>query len=229
MRNCIKSVESFDGRLKKNKFRGFTLVELIVVIAIIGVLAAILVPVMIGYIKDARKTALMAEAKIIREATDNALVQICVVEGNAPHFSNKACAIPQAGYTAPAGYCGSLTNWIFMRAQVYTGEGMHKDVNEFDRVNYRVAKRVLRTLDSSKKAPAFYKFSENASQTNPWKKSLAEFERSFPGVPMLGVVYDKEPHVVYLIYGKGGMAVEYYNGEYHLIEDNPKSPNPFNE
>ena len=35
--------------------KGFTLIELIVVIAIIGVLAALLVPVMVGYVAKAKK------------------------------------------------------------------------------------------------------------------------------------------------------------------------------
>ena len=52
----------------RNKEKGFTLVELIVVLAILATLAAIMVPSLTGYIDKANDTKLISMAKSIHTA-----------------------------------------------------------------------------------------------------------------------------------------------------------------
>ena len=47
--------------------KGFTLVELIIVIAIIAVLAAILIPLMMGYVRNSQITALDTSAATVKD------------------------------------------------------------------------------------------------------------------------------------------------------------------
>lgn len=62
-------------KYKKNE-KGFTLIEMIVVIAIIGVLAAILVPTMNGYISDAQESKREANARTLYTASQAAVTSV---------------------------------------------------------------------------------------------------------------------------------------------------------
>lgn len=57
--------------MRKSNKKGFTLVELVVVIAIIGVLAAILIPTMMNYVKKSRMRTANSNAKLVFTTINN--------------------------------------------------------------------------------------------------------------------------------------------------------------
>ncbi|AWW27155.1 type II secretion system protein [Acetobacterium sp. KB-1] len=58
------------NRIKKNR-KGFTLVEIIVVLVILAILAAFTIPTMLGFVNDARGKAMIAEARTVYVAAQS--------------------------------------------------------------------------------------------------------------------------------------------------------------
>ena len=95
---------------KKNTRKGFTIVELVIVIAVIAILATVLVPTFGNVISDAQKTALLQEikneytsytVKYASEAgfTDNLLI---LIEGTYYKIENGSVAMSTTDKKAPA-------------------------------------------------------------------------------------------------------------------------------
>lgn len=118
----------------KNKERGFTLIEIMVVVVILGVLAAIIVPNIISRVEDAK----MVKAKQDINALENALEMYRLDNGNYPTTDQGLQALIEKPQSEPipnawraGGYIKQLRKDPWNRPYQYLSPGTHKEIDIF--------------------------------------------------------------------------------------------------
>ena len=106
--------------MKKNNRKGFTIVELVIVIAVIAILAGVLIPTFSGIVEKANRSAALQEAQnAYKEAYANALTTDGIISATETaktddqkwtfNFTNTSEVIDAATVEEPSGFKYEVT------------------------------------------------------------------------------------------------------------------------
>ena len=124
------------------KRHGFTLIELVVVIAIIGVLAAILVPAMLGYVRRSKITTANHAAKSVYNALNVAMTEMEAYDLPPQQLENRDITTTgsdiyaQKDYPSPSGPTNDYTtllNTLYSKVCTY-----FRDVEKIGDISFRL-------------------------------------------------------------------------------------------
>lgn len=192
-------------RHQKNN-KGFTLVELIIVIAIIAILSSAVGLAVIRYIQKAREGNVREEARVIHDACQHAYVNM--VAGDADLNLVKTFT-KSNGSTVP---CGVVTNYHL--ASVQRGDTINPAAADY--CDYLIAKDILESLSSNN--PNGYNFLNfNGAVYNPIGMMCSSFSNTY-GCPGVIVVYDIEGKIVMLEYYKDDVLIHFEDGEFNVSD-----------
>ncbi len=183
--------------------KGFSLVELIIVIAIMAILAGAIAPAVIRYIRKSRAAKATEEARVIVSAVEAAL---------ATKAGEDATLAYDYLYTDEEGVdhnVGMVSNWILSETQ----SGTIIEESDPNYSNYLIALEVLENLVSSSSSD--YKFFNfTGSDSNTIGMECSRFASAYPKCPGVIVAYGSNGKVVMMEYYNYGCLIHYEDNEY---------------
>lgn len=193
---------------KKLNNLGFSLVELIIVIAIMAVLAGAIAPAVIRYIRKARASRATDEARTIVSAVESGIATKAGEDAEL-HYDNTFIDSSDNSRSV-----GLITNWMLSETQ--SGTVVDEDNPEYS--NYLISIEILENLSStSEHSYKFFNFS--GSDNNPIGMNCAQFATTYPDCPGVIIAYSSSGKVLMLEYYNYGCLIHYEDNEYTYYED----------
>ena len=194
--------------------RGFTLVELIVVLLILAILAALLIPSLTGYIDKAKQKTLIAEARDVWTASQAAMSECYALY---PESFAESCKFTTTIDGQKMTKLGRITNGALGALQ-----SNPNDKTEANTSSRKIAREVLRYLDSAdKNGNPRYKFGGGNIPASGTTVQAFFKEHSQESV-LLQIFHTIDGKVVAINFGKDDYLVTLVPGKEPVCEKNGK-------
>jgi prepilin-type N-terminal cleavage/methylation domain-containing protein len=198
------------------KLKGFTLIELIVVMAIVGILSCILIPTITGFVREAKIKAAITDARTVKQAIEFSLVNnLAITYDDTSAAFNKTLYLDQnkdkSKRQVETVGAFSQVSWV-----------MYREKKLSDSASQKVDKTIAGALDNAFSESWKTGKSANAMKYNKESLNCADYVKQNNTNFGLVVVYDTLGSVRLMQLYRKGVLVTYVNGEY-LVNTNPKA------
>ena len=177
----MMGTKKIKDKIGRNSNKGFTLVELIVVLVILALLAAFLVPALIGYIEQAKAKQYIINARACMDAAQAEFTKQYAINGGSVPIGT--AVVSGAGIVSTSGNEDQDITQTDFAKRVLETAGMSGDKAPYCfmvAVGSNAAKKGTYTVTTKDLYTVYYAFYLEKSDATPWYYYNGEWTRSNP-------------------------------------------------